>query len=655
MDFCNILLCNYLARILPFTLPFMRSTIILIVVSLSSELSAIEASELNPVLNKQGLFTQLVDRADRIDNDRVDNNVRTKVNTKRDASQFPIKSPLEQRLGEEPLLTAQRVDPNLANPLQRINPSPNQPALPQETLPTSPTLEQSVPKVPEGTETRPSTFPAKFFVKQIEVIDSTVFTTEELAVVTKPFTGRELTFAELLQVRSAITQLYISRGYISSGAIIPPQTMSNGTIRMQAIEGSLEEIKITGLQHLNPDYIRSRLELAGAKPLNINHLLEGLQLLKLNPLIENISAELQTGDRPETRILLVEAKEAKNFSVIPTLDNGRSPSVGSFRRQIQLVHANLLGLGDGLRLGYTNTDGSNGFDFSYTMPINPSNGTIQLAAGTTTSNVIESPFDVLKISAVSKYYEVTYRQPLILRPQEELALGLSFSRQESQTSLGIDNIGPFPISSGADSQGSTRVSALRFFQEWTKRNEQSVIAFRSQFSFGLGGLFNATVNQQGVPDSNFFAWRGQGQWVQLLAPDTLFLLRGDVQIADRTLLTLEQFGLGGVTTIRGYRQDYLLTDNGAQISAEVRLPIFRDTDSKGILQLVPFIDAGAGWNNNGSNPKPNTLVGMGMGLLWQQGETLSIRLDWGIPLVNVNSQGNSSQERGLYFSATAHF
>ena len=370
---------------------------------------------------------------------------------------------------ELPAVKASELNPRqFKDEIQRISPTPTQPSLPKGILPPAPTLEQSVPKIPE--EMRPDTFPTKFFVKQIEVTDSTVFSAEELAEVTKPFIAKELTFAELLQVRSAITQLYVSRGYISSGAIIPPQTMADGVVKIQAIEGSLEEIKVTGLQHLNPDYVRNRLELAGAKPLNINHLLEGLQLLKLNPLIENISAELQTGDRPETRILLVEAKEAKNFSVIPTFDNGRSPSVGSLRRQIQLVHANLLGLGDGLKLGYTNTDGSNGFDFSYTLPINPSNGTIQLAAGTTTSNVIEAPFDVLKISSVSRYYEATYRQPLILRPQEELSVGLTFSRQESQTSLGIDNIGPFPISSGADSQGSTRVSALRLFQPTFSRS-----------------------------------------------------------------------------------------------------------------------------------------------------------------------------------------
>ncbi|WP_257236167.1 hypothetical protein [Nostoc sp. 'Peltigera malacea cyanobiont' DB3992] len=39
------------------------------------------------------------------------------------------------------------------------------------------------------------------------------------------------------------------------------------------------------------------------------------------------------------------------------LDNTRSPSIGSFQRRIQVNEANLLGLGDSLSLGYSNTDG----------------------------------------------------------------------------------------------------------------------------------------------------------------------------------------------------------------------------------------------------------------------------------------------------------
>jgi len=63
----------------------------------------------------------------------------------------------------------------------------------------------------------------------------TVFSPEELAAVTQPFTG-SVSFAQLLQARSAVTQLYIDQGYITSGAFLPEQTLENGQVTIQVIE-----------------------------------------------------------------------------------------------------------------------------------------------------------------------------------------------------------------------------------------------------------------------------------------------------------------------------------------------------------------------------------------------------------------------------------
>src|SRR5207253_482332 len=101
---------------------------------------------------------------------------------------------------------------------------------------------------------------------------------------------------------------------------------------------------------------------------------------------------LTAGSRTGTSLLEVKVSEAKTFSSPIILDNGRSPSVGSFRRGLRLNEANLLGFGDSLSLGYTNTDGSNSFDGSYTLPLNPRNGTLSFNYGTTSSNVIEPAF-----------------------------------------------------------------------------------------------------------------------------------------------------------------------------------------------------------------------------------------------------------------------
>jgi hemolysin activation/secretion protein len=548
-------------------------------------------------------------------------------------------------------------DPNLPPdtppipPPQNIVPLPNstprEPELPPTPKPLPPPEEllPTTPTTPLTPEVSPVTVPDKFTVERFEFTGNTAFSNSQLAEVTAEFTGRPLTFAELLEARSAVTKLYVDNGYVTSGALIPPQSLAGGVVRIQVVEGSLEAIQVNGTRRLNANYVRSRLAIATPKPLNVPRLLEALRLLQLDPLIENLSAELAAGPNPGSSLLTLRVQEANSFSAQTNLNNGRSPSVGSFRRGVQLTEANLLGLGDSLSVGYTNTDGSNGFDISYTLPLNPRNGTLNLSYGNTSSHVIEPPFDLIDIESSSRYFDLTFRQPVIQTPSQELALGLTASRRESNTSL-LDI--PFPLSEGADQEGRTRVSAVRFFQEWTQRGSQEVIALRSQFNIGLGVL-NATVNDNS-PDSRFLSWRGQAQWVRLLAPDTLLLVRGDIQLADRSLLPTEQIGLGGFGSIRGYRQDLLLADNGALASAELRLPILRIRQWEGILHLVPFVDVGTAWNNSGTNPDPNTLASVGLGLQLALGNVLQARLDWGIPLISVDSSERTLQEQGLVFS-----
>ncbi|MBE9162443.1 MULTISPECIES: ShlB/FhaC/HecB family hemolysin secretion/activation protein [Microcoleaceae] len=541
----------------------------------------------------------------------------------------------------------------LPNPIQPREPEFPAPIAPE---PPPPSPLQPTPATPVPGDTRPG-IPGTIRVERFEFEGNTAFSDRELAEVTQQFAGREITFAELIAAEAAVTQKYVAAGYINSGAVIPANQSfprEGGAVKIRIVEGGLDEIKIAGNRRLNSSYVRSRLERATRRPLNRDRLLEALQMLQLDPLIANISAELQAGSRPENSRLEVRIKEADSLSGEVFADNNRSPSVGSFRRGVRVNQANLLGLGDGLEVSYANTDGSNEFNGSYTVPVNARNGTIRFAAGAASTNVIEEPFAAAEIEGKSRTYELTYRQPIVEKPDRTLALGVSLSRQESDTFLLGER---FALSAGANDRGETRVSAVRFFQEYVQRNTRQVIAARSQFSVG-SNLFGATENNSG-PDSHFLAWRGQAQYVRLLAPETLLIVRSDIQLADRPLLSLEQIGIGGVQSVRGYRQDLLLTDSGAIASAEVRIPVWRAPKVKGLLQVAPFIDFGVGWNHSGekANPESDTLLGAGLGLVWQMGDRLNVRLDYGIPLINArsgdslrdSSASRTLQEKGLYF------
>jgi len=526
---------------------------------------------------------------------------------------------------------------------------PNPQPLPE--IQPLPPLEELLPKKPENPnipQPNLEQIPGTITVSQFEVIGNTVFSQAKLAEVLEPYTKKPISFAELLKAQEAINQLYVKEGYITSGAFIPPQELKDGVVKIEVIEGEVEAINIVGLQRLKQGYIRSRLALATKAPLNQNRLLQALQMLQLDPLIGNLSAELAAGSRPGISVLEVKVREAKAFYGSLSIDNQRSPSVGTIRRQVQLGHNNLLGFGDRFHAGYVNTDGSNSLDdLSYSIPINAHNGTVSLSYSLTNSNIVESPFNTLDIKSESRNYQFTYRQPLKQTPNEEISIGITGSRQESKTSLlGI----PYPLSIGANDQGETKISAIRFFQEYTNRNSEQVFALRSQFSLGLN-LFDSTINAK-APDSEFFAWRGQAQYLRLLTPDTTLLLRGDMQIADRPLLPLEQLSIGGQQSVRGYRQDNLLADNGLFMSAEVRTPILKMPKWQTTVQLAPFFDFGTVWNDGHSETviSQRTLSSVGLGLRFLVGNKLNARLDWGIPLVHIPRTGDTLQENGIYFT-----
>jgi hemolysin activation/secretion protein len=191
-------------------------------------------------------------------------------------------------------------------PPARLENVPDTP-LPSNVLP-KPSAENQLLPSPE-LPNQPDYSHTIFKVDRIEVIGSTVFKPEQFAPVTDPFLGRELTFAELLQVRDAVTKLYTDHGYVTTGALVTPQTVEGGTIKIQVIEGSVQEINIIGNRRLQTQYIRDRIQLGTGKPINVPRLLEKLQLLRLDPRIQNLSAELQTGVRPGTNVLQVEKKQ----------------------------------------------------------------------------------------------------------------------------------------------------------------------------------------------------------------------------------------------------------------------------------------------------------------------------------------------------------
>ncbi len=392
--------------------------------------------------------------------------------------------------------------------------------------------------------------------------------------------------------------------------------------------------------------------MANLSPFNRDSLEDQLKLLRVNPLFTNIEASLRPSNQSGQSILIIKAQEANPFSSNFSVDNYSPTTIGGERFGVSLSYLNLFeGSGDQISLGYNRsfTGGLSQFDFNYQIPIDAMNGTLQFRYSPSAFRITDPAFSDLNIRGNSDLVEFNFRQPILRSPREEFALSLGFNYLSGQSFV-FDNF-PFPAI-GADANGATKTSVLKFGQDYLLRDPVGAWGVRSQFNFGLG-IFDATNNPAPIPSGQFFSWLLQAQRLQVLDENNILILQTDLQLTPNSLLPSQQFVIGGGQSVRGFRQNARIGDNGARFSVENRFTVQRNAAGDPVLQLVPFLDAGVVWNN-ASNPNPvssqNFLAGGGIGIIWEPIKRLTARLEYALPFITLSDRSSNIQDAALYFS-----
>lgn len=511
--------------------------------------------------------------------------------------------------------------PSTSSPLNSP-PKPLAPKLPVK--PTSPILNLSQVSPPKAPESNPPTSsPAQtpqnevlIPIKRINVVGSTILTTSEVKLLIAPLENKSVTFNQLQEVADKITQIYQDRNYITSRAVLAPQDIKDGVVTIQVREGALESVEVKRAGdvsgRLSDNYIRDRVLQAAATPLNFTSLEDTLQLLRSDPLISDIRANLTTGSQENQSVLQITFTEAQSLSIRPFVDSYGNVSTGIYRAGVNLQELNATGVGDSVFAGYTRSGSADVYQFNYLYPINPQGGTLGFNFSAGQNPVTESPFDTLNILTDSQTYELAYRQPLVRSPREEFAIGVSTAFENSSSFFGGRS---FNFQNFKFDDGRSQARVLRLSQDYLNRDPNGAWALRSTFNLGLNVL-GATIRDDGSPDGRFFYWLGQVLRVQRLGTDrdTLAFFRLNMQFAANPLLSLNRFSIGGPQSVRGYRQNQLTGDSGIQASVELQFPVVRDSEGASIIKLLPFIEGGTVWSSSGTNSSPQSLIGLGLGL-----------------------------------------
>jgi hemolysin activation/secretion protein len=542
--------------------------------------------------------------------------------------------------------------------------------LPNDLLDKKTEVPLLLPKLKEDTEQRLSSA-ASVYVNKFILEGNSVFSDDELDFIVSPYQEREISSEELHEVKNKISLFYYSKGYVNSGAVIPDQKVTDGHIRIKIIEGILPKISVSGNTWLKSNYISRRLEIAtgdGKAPLNINTLQDRLKIIKQDPIVENINANLSPGLKLGEAELEVSVKEARPYFLNFEFSNSNSPSVGAYRGDVIFEHINMTGYGDRIRFKYGITEGLNTYASKYVFPINRCGSTFSLIADRSKSEVVIHPFDDLRITGDTTTLGFGFKHPFYKTVASEFLMGLNFEHRKSNTYIFDDQ--DFSFSLGVDN-GESKVSVLRFSQEWIQRSLSQVIAARSTISIGMD-ILDATditkdpgsitkTNVDTIPKGTFATWLGQFQWIKKIA-DTQLITRLDLRLSDSPLLPIEKFAIGGRGTVRGYRENLMTPDNGLVASVEWRVPVahwnipaLTNNQKMGTVSLAPFIDFGWGGNRKSEQPNPRSISSIGLGARWLISEHLYSEIYWGYALRDVEqATEHDIQDDGIHFLITAN-
>lgn len=504
---------------------------------------------------------------------------------------------------------------------------------------------------------------AGLVVTELEFVGNTVIDAATLREAAAPYLGRPIDSADLERLRRALTAVYVDAGYVSSGARLPEQDVRDGRLRVEITEGQLAEIRIIGARHYRESVLRRRLARAEGPPVRVADLESALRILAQDPRIARLDARLEPGAEAGRARLFVAVEENDPARGGVAFDNYQSSSVGSYAGYADVAHENPLGFGDRLAGEVSVTEGLYRIAGSYSIPLHASGTEFSFDARYSHAEIVEPALDELDIGNESLSLSARLGQTLYRTPRDWLAAGLSFDVRQSRSTIFGDE--GFSFSEGTDF-GRSELRVVRFDTAWTRRLRSAALTLRSIASGGLDALGatmhrgpipspvpdmpDRTLSSADLPEGAFFSWVGQLRYFHRFDATGIELdLAGDVQLADRPLLPLEQFVIGGPGSVRGYRTNQLAGDEGFSSGIEARLPLWRTDTGRTIVALAPFAEVGrVSFKGDRDEPGKRTLSSLGAGLEWVPRPDLSLRFDWGGALRDSGSKQNL-QDHGVTF------
>ncbi|TYL89732.1 ShlB/FhaC/HecB family hemolysin secretion/activation protein [Bradyrhizobium rifense] len=515
----------------------------------------------------------------------------------------------------------------------------------QESLSRPPVKLPSVGQSNTDGDTRP-----QFVLRGIKVSGAHVIPHERIATLYQPYLGKKVSQADLAAIAGAISNLYRADGFHLSRAIVPPQDIADGRVRIQVIEGAIvqADLKGDGAEQFG---VRPMLgPVLAEQPSRLATLERQLFLINGRPGVRITDTALEEIGGATGRFRLTVYLKTWHVFTSFGLDNLGSSSVGPWQTYATGAFNSYLTPGDTLAVNLStvaNDPRELGFArLSYDAPVGVDG--VRLGASVLYSEV--RPGDARRLDS-----DITTTEAFEVR-----ASTVPFMSQSSGLTLTM--AGTFSNVSEHDLYGpwyndhirTASLTADYRLQDRFGGTNYATMTFRQGLDvFGASHFDDDLLSRDGA-SSNFSVLNLWFTRYQTLNDAWSLKLSAASQTASRPLFTSQQFYLGGAAFGRGYGAAEISGDNGLAGSLEVRFDQKLNFRYWSGYQLYAFGDAGAVWNDGYRLSDGLALTSAGVGVRFFLPEDIQADFGVAVPL-SYRAPDNERRSPRFLFTLSSAF
>lgn len=489
----------------------------------------------------------------------------------------------------------------------------------------------------------------QFVLQAIDVVGAVAIPGDRIAAVYRPYLGKKVSQSDLAAIAVAISDLYRAAGFHLSRAIVPPQDIAAGRVRVQVIEGAVVQVELKG-DGAEQFGVRPMLApILAEQPARLATLERQLLLVNARPGVRITDTALEEIGGATGRFRLVVSLKTWHVFSSVGLDNLGSSSVGPWQTYATGAFNSYLTPGDTLAVNLStvaNDPRELGFArLSYDAPVGVEG--VRLGGSILYSAV--RPGDARRLDS-----DITTTEAFEVR-----ASTVAFMSQSS--ALTLTAAGTFSNVSEHDLYGpwyndhirTASLTADYRLQDSLNGTNLATLTLRQGLDiFGASHFDDPLLSRDGASASfsvlNFWFTR-----YQTLNEAWSLKLSAASQTASRPLFTSQQFYLGGAAFGRGYGAAEISGDNGLAGSLELRFDQKLQFRYWTGYQLYAFGDAGAVWNHGYRLSDGLSLTSAGAGARFFMPNDLQLDLGMAVPLSYRSPDNSRRSPRFLFTLSTA--